>query len=288
MRCWTILGAFCLGVHELPHGPVSSQRRLDELHELPHGHLPRHDRCDIVGDLCSLYCWELLRCNRAFSGDGFMRRWAILGCLSKCLHELCSWSVSSYRRLDELHELPHRNFPGHDWCVVVGNMCILYRWKLLRHNRAFIGDGCVRRWAVLGGLCLGLHELFCWPVSSERCLDWLHKLPHGHLPRHHRRVVVDDLRGLHCRKLLRRDGTLGSHGDMRSWAILGDLSLGLHELPRGTISSGRRIDELHELPHRHLSWHDRSVVVGDLRSVHRWKLLRHSGSIGRYGYLRFR
>ena len=71
------------------------------------------------------------------------------------------------------------------------------------------------RWAILGGFGLRLHELPDGSVSSERCLDELYELPHGHLPRHDRSVFVGNLRGLHCWKLLRNDGTLGRYGRLR-------------------------------------------------------------------------
>ena len=92
---------------------------------------------------------------------------------------------------------------------------------------------------------------------------------------------------MHCRELLWHNRALGSHWDMRRWAILGGFGLRLHELPDGSVSSERCLDELHELPHGHLPRDDWRVVVGDLRSLHRWKLLRHGRALGRYGHLRF-
>ena len=50
---------------------------------------------------------------------------------------------------------------------------------------------------------------------------------------------------MHCRELLWRDRTLGSHCGMRCWAILGGFGLGVHELPHGPVSINRRLDELH-------------------------------------------
>ena len=42
---------------------------------------------------------------------------------------------------------------------------------------------------------------------------------------------------------------------------------------------------MHELPHGHLPGNDRSIVVGDLRSLHCWELLRNDGALGRHGYV---
>jgi len=88
----------------------------------------------------------------------------------------------------------------------------------------------MRRRTILIGLCLDLHELLGRTVSSDYRLNKLHKLPHGHLPWHHRCVVVVNLHDLHGWELLRHDRTLGSHGDMCCWAIFDGFCLGLHEL----------------------------------------------------------
>ena len=106
----------------------------------------------------------------------------------------------------------------------------VHGWELLRRDGALGRHGDLRRRTILTGLCLGLHELLGRTVSSECRLSKLHELPHGHLPWHHRCVVVVDLRGLHGWKLLRHDGTLSSHSDMCRWAIFDGLCLGLYEL----------------------------------------------------------
>ena len=171
---WAILGGFGLRLHELPDGTVSSERCLDELHELPHEHLPRHDRSVVVDSLRSLHCWELLRHNGALGSHGDMRGWAILGIFSVELHELLCGSVSSERRLDELHKLPHRHLPRHDWCVVVVDLCSLHFRQLLWYDGAIGRYGHLRCWDVLGGLGLGVHELRRGSVSSKHRFDELY------------------------------------------------------------------------------------------------------------------
>ena len=195
---------------------------------MSHGHLPRHDWCVVVVDLCSLHFRQLLWNDRAIGRYGHLCCWDVLGGLGLGVHELLCWPVSSKRCLDELHELPHGQLPRHDWSVFVGNLRSLHCRELLRHNGA-LGSHCdMCRRAVLGRLCIGLHELLCWPVSSKHCVDELHELPHQHLPRHDRSVVVGDLRSLHCRKLLRHDWALGSNCGMRHRAVLHSFGLCLH------------------------------------------------------------
>ena len=157
--------------------------------------------------------------------------------------------------------------------------------KLLRHDGALSRHCHLRRWTVFVGLCIGVHELLCGSVSSNRCLHELHKLSHRNISRNDRGVVVDDLRSMHCWKLLRHDGTLGRYGHLRCWAVLPSFGLVLFELPGGSVSSECHVDELHELPYRHFPRHDWSFFVGNLRSLHCWKLLRHDGALGSHGRL---
>jgi hypothetical protein len=89
---------------------------------------------------------------------------------------LPGWSVSSERRLDELHELPHGHLPWNDWRVVAGNLRILQCWKLLRHD-----------WSIdrLGGL-------FGW-VLFDCCSVYLFVVRLGLLPSGSRVVKLFDL-----------------------------------------------------------------------------------------------
>ena len=285
MRCWAVLGRLCIGLHELLCWPVSSERRLDELHKLPHGHLPRHDRSVFVVNLCILYCWKLLRNDGTLGGDGCMRRWTVLTGLCLGVYELPRRAVSNERRLDELHELPHGHLPRHDRCIIIINLRVVHRRELLCHIRSLGRHGHVLLGPVLCGCGVHLHQLLSWPVSSKRCFHGLHELSHKHLPQHDRRDNVGDLHLLHCWELLWRDGTLGSHGDMRGWAILGSFGVDLHELLSWPVSSERCLDGLHELPHGHLPGNDRSSIVGDLCCLHSWELLRRNGALGRHGFV---
>ena len=237
MRCWSILAGLSLGVHELPRRSVSSERSLDKLHELFCRHLPRHDRSDYVGDLCSLHCRNLLWHDRTLGGNCGMRQRAVFCGLGLGMYQLPRGSVSSKRRFHELHELPHGLLPRHDRSDVAGDVCSLHCRKLLRHDWALSRHGSLRRWAVLPSFGLVLHELLGGSISSKCCVDWLHELPHGHLPRQYRRVVVVVLCSLHFRQLLRHDRSLGRYGHLRCWKVLGGLGLSVHELRRGSVSS---------------------------------------------------
>ena len=115
----------------------------------------------------------------------------------------------------------------------------------MRHDGALGHDGLLRRRAVLGLLCLGVHKLRRGSVSSSCGLDELHELPHGHLPRYDWCVLVVDLCSLHFRQLLWYDGAIGRYGHLRCWDVLGGLGLGVHELRRGSVSSKHRFDELY-------------------------------------------
>ena len=204
------------------------------------------------------------------------------------MHELFCWPVSSNRCLNWLHELPHRHFPWHYGCIIILNLRVVHRRELLCHIRSLGRHGHVLLWPILCGCGVHLHQLLGWHVSSKRCFHGLHELPHGHFPRRDWCVVVGDLRSLHCRKLLRDDRAISRHGDMHRWEVLGRFGVGLHELPCGSVSSCRRINELHELSHGHFPRHDWSVVVGNLRRMHEWKLLRRDGTLGRYFGMRHR
>ena len=106
----------------------------------------------------------------------------------------------------------------------------MYGRELLWHDRTLRRDGSLRCWSILPSFGLVLHELPGGSISSECRVDELHELPHGHLPRQYRGVVIVVLCSLHFRQLLRHDGALGRYGHLRCWEVLGGLRLGVLEL----------------------------------------------------------
>ena len=251
--------------------------------ELPHWYLPRRYRSIVFIELRGLQRWELLWYGRAFGRHRYMCRGTVLGSVGLGLHKLPSGSVSSKRRVDELHELPHRHLSRHDWSVVNGDLCGMHRRELLRGDRSCGRNRDLRRWAIFGGLGFSLHELSCWSISSQCCLDKLHELPRWHLPRYDRRVVACDLRVVHWWELLRHDRAVCRHGELRRWTIFSCRGNRVHELPCGSVSSDRSLHQLHELPHWHFPRHDWRVVVGELCNLQRRQLLWHDGAFGRHG-----
>ena len=182
-----------------------------------------------------------------------------------------------------MHELPHKHLPRHDWRVFVGYLRGLHCWELLR-NDGTLGRHChLRPWTVFVDLCIRVHELRCGSISSNRRFHELHELLCWHIPRHDRRVVVDNLRSLYCRELLRHDRAFSGHGNLCRWAVFDFLGFSVHQLLSWSISSERCLDELHELSHRHLSRNNWRVVVGNLRILQCWKLLWHDWSVDRLG-----
>ncbi len=110
--------------------------------------------------------WELLRHRWALGRYSHLRRWEILIGLGLVLHELPNWSIPSKRRLDKLHELPHRHLPWYDWCVVFSSLCALHIRELLRHNGPLGRYGHMRCWTIFGSLCNCVHELPGRAISS--------------------------------------------------------------------------------------------------------------------------
>ena len=230
-----------------------------------------------------MHCWELLQHDGAFGCDGRLLHRTIFTDLCLSVHKLPSWSVSNERRVDRLFELPYGNLPRHNGRVVISVLRGVPRWELLRNHWALGGYSHLRRWEILVGLGLFLHELPNRSVSSKRRLDELHELPHRHFSRHDWRVVFCGLCGVHIRELLRHDGTLGSHGIMRRWAIFGGFGLVLHELLSWSVSNERRLDRLLELPHRRIPRRD---WRGILRIMYCWEFLRHGGTFRAIGGMR--
>jgi hypothetical protein len=86
-----------------------------------------------------------------------------------------------------------------------------------------------------------------WSVSSERRLDELHELPHGHLPWNDWRVVAGNLRILQCWKLLRHDWSIDRLGGLFGWVLFDCFSVHLFVVRLGLLSSGSRVIKLFDL-----------------------------------------
>jgi hypothetical protein len=164
-----------------------------------------------------MHCRKLLRQCRALGRHGGLCRWTVLTGLCLGVHELSCWAVPNNHNVDELHELSHGNLSRNDRREFVGDLRSMHCWELLRHDGTLGRYRHLRCWAILPGFGIVLHELPCGSISSECDVDELHELPHGHVPRHDRGVVVGDLRSLHCRKLLWHDGALGRDGHLHCW-----------------------------------------------------------------------
>ena len=189
-----------------------------------------------------MYCRKLLWHDRALGRNGGIRCWSILAGLGLSLHELFGGPVSSIRRFDELHQLPRRHLSRHGRRVNV-DMHGMHCWELLWHDRALGRDGGMRRWSILTGLCLSLHELCCGPVSNYRRFDDLHQLPRWHLSRHGRRVDVD-LHGVYCWKLLRHIRSIGRLRSLCGGLLFDCFSVHLFVVRLGLLPSGSRFVEL--------------------------------------------
>jgi hypothetical protein len=127
-----------------------------------------------------------------------------------------------------MHKLSHRNLSRNDRREFVGDLRSMPSWELLQHDGTFGRYRHLRRWAILVGFGVGLHELLCGSISIDRCVDKLHELLCWHIPRHDRCVVVDYLRSLHCRELLWHDGAFSGHGHLCRWAVFDFLGFSVH------------------------------------------------------------
>jgi hypothetical protein len=110
-------------------------------------------------------------------------------------------------------------------------------------------------------------------------------MPNRHLPRHDWSVIVVVLHTLYRWELLWIDGPFRSDCDMRRRAVLGCVGNSLHELRHGPVSREHCINKLRELSNRYFPQQCWSVVVGDLRSVHGWELLRHDRALSCHRYM---
>ena len=257
-----------------------------------HGHLSRHNRKRELFGLCGRHLlfgrvhilfklrgghvraslghidlFQLHRGNlRVDIGRQYLlqlcRRHLSVECRSISLRELFDWPVfSNFGEL--VHELQCGNLPTKFWPGILRE---LRSWKpvrlcwhvnehgvscrqLLRHRGTFSRVRCVCRGLLFGGLRLGLFGLRRGDVHLKHGAGCMHELLTRLLsrpkwPKHMHRV--------HGWELLRHDGALGSHGDLRRRTILTGLCLGLYELLGRTVSSECRLNKLHELPYGYL------------------------------------